>query len=476
MSNFKMIKIICRCLVVGTLFISNNGFSQTTLSCDFVDSRNKLKTIQYNWKTSNTISPINGFTMISGPHERVNIVRPLGGKFDRKTNTKLISEDTYKWDGTKYYYDWEPLKKILDNVLKQTKVHQVVLDNPSWAFQRGLNLSEKDEFDTYGNPWAPNDAVAWNTYIKAMLNELIKTYGREQVAQWRYCVGREIGTPGHWRSGEAAFFAHYKNTVQAIKEVLPEAIVGTHLLWASDKNSYGQNFIPWCKANGVKYDFLAISYYPKYTSAKAVNMDSVYKYDIAPLIELPDWDKNASFEIHEYALIEAMINHTAIRAPALHRNIFPLMMAKMIYEKNLGDVFVWSDAPIYTETLRLLKGLKGHNYYKSKKQGQAQQAGNLIDAIFSRADNLYEITAYNYNANPKADKQEPLILTAKIPVPQGTAIKYRVGKYTNSDTKVMWSDWKTGKTSKTDDKGNSLVVLNEEIPVFSYYKYEIMTE
>jgi len=469
-------KTKCKLFVVlVALLMSNYGFSQTTLTCDFSNPQNEPKVIQYNWNTYNTISPINDFGMVKGPHERVNIVRPLGGKINA-AKEKLISEDTYKWDGTKYYYDWEPLKKIINNVLAKTKVYQIVLDNPSWAFQRGLNLAVNDEIDTYGNPWAPNDPVAWNTYIQAMLNELIKTYGREQVGKWRYCVGREIGTPGHWRSGEAAFFAHYKNTEQAIRKVLPEAKVGTHLLWASNKKSYGQNFIPWCKANGAKYDFLGISYYPKYTSTKSVDMDTVYNLDIKPLIELPEWNKNASFEIHEYALIEAMVNHKAIRAPVLHRNIFPIMMAKMIFEKNLGDVFVWSDAPVYIEPMLLLKGLEGHAYYRSNKKGQPQKAGNMINAIFSRAENLYEITAYNYNADTLANNDEPLILTATLPVPEGTGIKYRIEKYTNSDMKVNWSTWNTGKTGEAEGRGNSVVTFNDEIPAFSYLKYEIVIE
>lgn len=471
-------KIYIQLLLLIIMLIAVNGFSQTTLTCDFTNSTNRLKTIQYHWNTYNSISPINSFRLMSGPYERVNVVRPLGGKYDRKTGMKLISEDTYKWDGEKYYYDWEPLKKIINNVINKTELYQLVLDNPSWAFQRGLNLEEKDSFDTYGNPWAPNDAVAWANYIKAMLHELIKTYGREKVGKWRYCIGREIGTPGHWRSGETAFFEHYKNTEKVIREVLPEAQVGTHLLWGSDRNSYGQKFIPWSKANGAKYDFLGISYYPKYTSIKSVSMDSVYKRDIAPLIELPEWNKKASFEIHEYALIEAMVNHQAIRAPVLHRNIFPLMMAKLLYEKNLGDVFVWSDAPVYKKSLILLKNLKGHDYYSSKKEGIPQIKGSMIDAIFSKsdADNLYEITAYHYNANPDVIGKDSLKLVATLPITAKKGIKYRVGRYIDSEVGLQWSSWEELKTKMIIDDKKSIVSFYEAIPAFSYLKYEILVE
>ena len=449
-----------------------------TLECDFSDSANRRQTMRYLWNIYNKIAPVESFEMISGPHEFVNIVRPLGGKVVKGTNTKMISDDTYKWDGKKYFYDWAPLKKQIDHVLEKAKIYQLLLDNPSWAFQRGLELEGKDATDVYGNPWAPDDPEAWATYIKAMLNELITTYGRERVGQWRYCVGREIGTPGHWRSGEKAFFDHYKNTEKAVREVLPEAKVGTHLLWASDPNSYGQNFIPWCKENGSRYDFMAISYYPKYRNKNRVDMEHVYSVDIAPLVELPEWNPDATFEIHEYALIKDMVNHRAVRAPALHRNVFKLMMAKMIYEKNLGDVFVWADAPVYTETLRLLKGLEGHAYYKSTKRGHPQKTGNMIDAIFSKdeAKRLYTVSAYNYNADSEEDNEEPLRLAATLPVPVGTGIKYRVGKYTSYHMSVKWSSWKTGTTREIAGGKNSVATFSEKIPAFSFLKYEITTD
>jgi hypothetical protein len=462
-------------LIGSALFLGMNSFSKTTLACDFSNPGNVQKTMRYHWNTFNAISPSPTFEMIPGPHSQVNIVRPLGGRIDRRTNKKLISEDTYKWDGTNYVYDWVPLKKQLDRVLEQTEIHQLVLDNPSWAFQRGLNLTEKQSVDTYGNPWAPNDAEAWATYIKAMLNELIQTYGREKVGSWRYCVGREIGTPGHWQSGEQAFFDHYKNTEQAVREVLPEAQVGTHLLWASSKHSYGQNFIPWCKENGARYDFLGISYYPKYRSKDRVDMDHFYAVDIAPLVESPDWNTQATFEFHEFALIEDMVNHKAIRAPELHRNVFPLMMAKMVYEKDLHDVFVWSDAPVYTEIMKLLKGMEGHTYYESTKQGEPQHPGNMIDAIFSRDGNVYEITAYNYTADSEAENNEPLLLAAAIPVPAKTPFKYRVGVYTKEVKTPLWSDWKNGKTSPMNDQKKSAVTFQTEMPTLSYLKYEIST-
>jgi hypothetical protein len=47
------------------------------------------------------------FKMPVGDNPQINIVRLLGGK--SKNGKMLVEEDTYKWDGQKFVYDWEPL-------------------------------------------------------------------------------------------------------------------------------------------------------------------------------------------------------------------------------------------------------------------------------------------------------------------------------------------------------------------------------
>jgi len=42
--------------------------------------------------------------------------------------------------------------------------------------------------------------------------------------------------------------------------------------------------------------------------------------------------------------------------------------------------------------------------------------------------------------------------------------------------KVNWSTWNTGKTGEAEGRGNSVVTFNDEIPAFSYLKYEIVIE
>lgn len=462
-------------LALAFFFITIPGFSQITLECDYASSANRRQPLHYNWDIFNRISPINGFNRPADTNAGITVVRPLGGK--SKNDKKVIDEDTYKWDGEKYYYDWAPLKKQIDNVTKEYRMYQLVTDNPPWAFLRGLDIEGGEAVETYGNPWPPNDPKAWSLYIQAMMQELVKTYGREKVEQWRYCVGREIGTPGHWRAGKLAFFKHYKNTVEAIHRVVPNATVGTHFLWSSSKHPYGVDFVKWCKENDVHYDFIGVSYYPFYNQIKRVDMDHVYKVDFAPIKDIPEWNSAATLEIHEFALIKSMSarGNSFKSAPKGHQESFTVMLAKMMYEHDMINIFRWgSGANMVAEKAFL--AMKGNIYYASSRQGAPNSEGNMVDAVFARDESKkqYNIMAYNYNADPKSQNSESVRIVTSLPVPPGTEIRYRnaVNKYNSLD----WSSWKTEKTKAGKNATESVASFLTDIPVFSFAKFEIIAE
>lgn len=462
-------------LLAAFFFIATIGFSEITLECDYASSANRGKPMHYHWDIINRISPVEGINLPIGSNPCINVVRPLGGK--SRGDKKLIEEDTYKWDGEKYYYDWAPLKKQINNVISKARLYQLMIDNPPWAFQRGIDLKGGKEVETYGNAWPPNDPNAWSLYIQAMLRELIKTYGREQVEQWRYCIGREIGTEGHWCAGRLAFFEHYKNTENAIRAVLPNAKVGTHFLWGSSKNPYGTDFVKWCKENKVHYDFIGVSYYPFYNKIKRVDMDHVYKVDFAPIKDIPEWNPAAILEIHEFALITSMNSkgNGFESAPAAHQESFTVMLAKMMYEKDMVDVFRWGSGE-YKLAEQAFLAMKGNAYYASSKQGAPISSGNMVNAVFARdpSGKQYNVMVYNYNANADSKDSEPVRIVTTIPVPPDTEIKYRNAIYEKNS--LNWSVWKTAKTSVGENAAGSVVSFLTHIPVFSFVKYEIAAE
>lgn len=428
--------------------------------------------MHYHWNVSNRISPMRSFKIPVGENPSITIVRPLGGK--SRGGQKLIDEDTYKWDGTAYVYDWEPLKKQIDTVRKRAAIHQILIDNPPWAFQRGLAINEEDRVETYGNAWPPNDPAAWSRYIQAMLEGLVSTYGKDQVEQWRYCIGREIGTKGHWRGTMLEFFEHYRITERAIHSVLPNAKVGTHFLWATSKNSFGPDFVKWCKQNDVRYDFIGVSYYPFYDKLNRVDLDYVYKADFAPIKDIPEWNPSATLEIHEFALISKMSSegNSFDNAPRDHQESFTVMLAKMMYEHDMIDIFRWGDGSDKLAEQSFLS-MEKNRYYKSSKLGDPTHEGNMVDAVFAHDElkNQYNIIMANYNAAPKSKGVEPIRVKTTLPVSPGTAMRFRNAIY--SDGRLDWSEWNTVKTTPKLGSASSEVEIRVQLKSFSFQKIEI---
>lgn len=463
---------------VSTVIILNlDAFSQITLESDFSTTSNRGESMQFHWDVFNRISPGGEISIGGNQKVRICVVRPLGGK--AANGRKLIEEDTYKWDGQKYYYDWKPLKDQINSIIANEQLFTFLIDNLPWAFQRGIDRQGRPEIETYGNAWGPNDPEAWATYIKAMLNEMIKTYGRQQVAQWRYCIGREVGTPGHWQEGQAAFFEHYRNTEKAVRAVIPEAKVGTHFLWASSNYSYGPDFVKWSKANKSPYDFIGVSFYPFYDKIGRVDLDEVYRKDFAPIKDQPDWNPAATLELHEYALISSLNvqGNGFTRPTAQYTESFNVMLTKMMYENGMQDVYQWGSTTT-SPALQAFREMTGHTYYKNSKRGAPQSQGNMINAIFSRDEGKkkFNIVAYSYNADPGAKISETVNIVARVPSLPNTDISYRIAEYRNSDRRAQWSDWKKSRTLPDANSKYSVFTHSANLEPFSFYKLEIIAD
>lgn len=454
------------------------AYPQIALESDFSLPANMRETMRFHWDIFNRISPDGGLSVPKGDNTGVCLVRPLGGK--ATNGQKDLSEDTYKWNGTDYYYDWAPLKKQINSVLAEADLFQLMIDNAPWAFQRGVDRNGFPEIDTYGNAWPPNDPKAWADYIKAMLEELIKTYGRQEVGKWQFCIGREIGTGGHWRAGQAAFFEHYGITEKAIRQVLPDAKVGAHFLWASAPNSYGPAFVKWCKANASRYDFIGVSYYPFYDQANRVDIGKVYKNDFAPIKDQPDWNPSATLEIHEFALIKSMnqAGNGFVSASSAYQESFSIMLAKMMHENGMNKVFRWGSGDSKSPALQAMAELQGSNYYTSSSRGTVQSEGSMVNAIFARnvVRKQYDAVAYNYNANPGALGPEVVDFRITLPALAGTNLKYRTASYQKATGTLQWSAWLDGKTLPGTRESQSVFTLGAKVESFSFLRLQMIPE
>lgn len=448
------------------------AFANITLECDFTSAADQGQPMHYHWGISNRISPMRGMNQPVGEEPLINIVRPLGGK--SKNGQMLIDEDTYRWDGRKYIYDWAPLKQQIKTVQRSAKVYQLMIDNPPWAFQRGIDLKGEPAIETYGNAWPPNDPEAWATYIQELLKELVRTYGKETVEQWRYCIGREIGTKGHWRGTMLEFFEHYRITEQAIHAIVPKAKVGTHYLWASSKHSFGPDFVRWCHQHKVRYDFIGVSYYPFYHRKERVDMQHVYEVDFSPIKDIPEWNPSATLEIHEFALITSMSKkgNSFENAPDDHQESFTVMLAKMMYEHDMVDIFRWGSGKGKIAEQTFL-GMQGNRYFRNSKKGEPATDGNMVDAVFAHDEqnHQYNMMVASYNADPQHRKAERVEIKTRLPLPPGSTVTMRNAIYENE--RLEWSDWKTVKTTARAGSVASSLEFDIELAPFSFQKVEI---
>lgn len=427
--------------------------------------------MHYHWNISNRISPSRAFKIPVGEEPLINVVRPLGGK--SKNGEKLLAEDTYKWDGSNYVYDWAPLKKQIANVQSRATLYQLLIDNPPWAFQRGLDFKGEPEVETYGNAWPPNDPEAWASYLQAMMRELIKSYGREQVEKWRYCIGREIGTAGHWRGTREEFFQHYQNTERAIHAVVPQAQVGTHFLWGSSRNAFGPDFVKWCHQHKVRYDFVGVSYYPFYQRKERTEMEHVYAVDFAPMKDIPEWNSAATLEIHEFALIKTMSakGNSYEVAPKDYRESFTVMLAKMMYEHEMFDVFRWGTGRDQLAEQALLE-MENNLYYTSSQEGSPSEKGGQVSAIFCEDESAqhYAVLVASYNVQATSKAVEPVTIGAQIPLPPETKMERRTAIYQAGELK--WSEWESFTTEGAPNSQRSQVECKLQLEPFSFQKVE----
>nr|WP_268820171.1 hypothetical protein [Paraglaciecola sp. G1-23] len=432
----------------------------TILQADFSQTENQIGTVFDFFDVSvrtHKGSP-NSTPATFGRRAKVNTVRMLGGWSD-----KNLEADTYKWDGEKYVYDFEQATKRIDSWLaKDWDIFQIVLDNPPWAFQHGftfvdtpngVNYLKKDQVGVYGNPLPPNDANAWQQYIHAFMQHLVATYGEEKVLQWRFRVGSEIDTrPQHWAATRQAFFDHYQNTVTAVHAVLPDAQIGVHFREASftskyidytgnTEDSYATHFVSWAKKYNVPYDFFAVSYYPHITKKHELDMQRVYQHDMAPITEHPDFNANASFEIHEFKFIIKMKRAGFESVATSHASAFFAMLSKLMLEKNIQNVFQWGTAKNGSYipeamTQLALHPMVGNQLYANQVIRKPQIAGNLIDGIFTKHPDkdLYQVLTFNFNKdNLDYQQAEQTQIKVVLDKPAGTKYRYRVANIDSSN-------------------------------------------
>ncbi len=493
------------------LFISLLSFSfcyanaQVTLSADFTNSANQKKPLFDVWDVANRISPTNGANV--NDQLAVNTIRMVAG-INKKINGKNVPNldyDPVTYDETlgKYVYNWAPFLSRINNIRKnRTTIYQIVIDQVPWAFQRGykfipagerdsIHFREDERITNYGNSLPPFDKVAYAEFIKAMMAELVSTYGKKEVLSWRFRVGSEIETPDHWKGTEQDFIEHYANSVKAVLAVLPEATIGLHtrepgfvykkgtvLNYKGEPiKSFAKGLIEYCAKNNIKYDFWGVSEYILINSKERRDVVTKYEELFAPLVDHPQWNKKAVLDIMEYAVIIGMSapdGGSYLNSVTSHTDVADIVFSHVFYkneDKGLENVFRWGQRPNDTEDVGvdMLRSMVGKTRFLTKITGKALTKTNQLDAIFSQ-DNKgkkFDVLIYNFNSNSlDYVKEEAIIVSFTSDLPAGSKLKYRslsYGKAQNKFQNFLEKEPKSGWVLPSfDRKGSPNRILNKE--------------
>lgn len=305
--------------------------------------------------------------------DSLTVVRLLGGWDYRKKRGELNGQkeaDLVYIKKGKLYYRWELLAKRLDPYIDAGYTSlTLVLDNIPWAFPKKAKIAK------YGQVAPPYDLKKWETFLDAMLHELVRIYGYDTVKHFRFRLGTEWQAKHRFSGTNKNFTDLYFSTYKIIKKILPNAKFGPFNHGGGKgqlkKNNINMaNFIRQItnKNNTIcpQIDFLPISSY--YIVKKQHNnhmrkiLDKKIKMDNNYIKELSTYtDRNFSKEIHEFGLLNYNAQGIRSNEPGVRGAAWEMYILQNMLENNISKLYHWHTVDKVTKNKYLLQG-NGWNY------------------------------------------------------------------------------------------------------------------
>ncbi len=474
--NYGIQRYLRKGVVLGMFLTTAFSFAQSSLRVDYTNSEDRRGRTFNWWDIENKIfsgrieredeSQVDN----GGRARRMNFVRTLGGWRTRGEQTRDFRGQLAFFRDGEYVYDpSRMINKIREYRANGFRIHQIVLDNPPWVFQRGITFvpdEERNDIDYlestrilgFGNGIPPNSNFRWRIFVRTVLEGLVEEFGQETVEGWRFRIGSEIETPDHWAGTEQQFFVHYRTAAEEVRRVIPNAKVGLHLReidfvfrrnGVPQRNYRGQiiqsfanNFVDFASENNVPYDFVGFSYYPFFDRERNLNPIEFFDEGVAPIRSKPNFNTDADIEFHEFWLYTNFLdnpNVSFVDAGTSHGAAFMVKLARLAYERNVRKVHQWSYDPIgrllspQRMGMRLLSEIVNQDRYRYTSTIDTRN-DNSIDAVFTRtgsgAGRRFNGIISNYSHRPNyADQDERVVVNMVLPLATGTNYEYRVTTY-----------------------------------------------
>jgi xylan 1,4-beta-xylosidase len=143
---------------------------------------------------------------------------------------------------------------------------------------RALASGNASVFRYQANITPPHDLAQWGELVRRLAAHWVERYGLDEVATWPFEVWNEPNLGRFWSGDQAAYFALYDTTAQALKAVDVRLQVGGP---ASAANVWLGDFVAHCAAGGVACDFISTHYYPTDAFGR-VDRDTATQLEHAP--------------------------------------------------------------------------------------------------------------------------------------------------------------------------------------------------
>ena len=172
--------------------------------------------------------------------------------------------------------NWQNIDRVYDGLLERGVKPFVEL-----SFMPKHLASGTAAFGFYrGNVTPPNDMAEWGMFIKAFTQHLVDRYGIDEVRGWMFEVWNEPNLKFFWLGTQEQYFDLYRETVNAIKSVDNQLIVGgpstSAIQWIPE-------FLAYAEKNNLPVDFVSTHIYAADNQKKIFGKDKAYSQnDIIP--------------------------------------------------------------------------------------------------------------------------------------------------------------------------------------------------
>ncbi len=264
----------------------------------------------------------------------------------------------------------------------------------------------------------PSDYDKWALLVSETVKHAIDRYGLDEVKKWRFEVWNEPNLGSFWHGTQEEYFKLYKYSVNAIKVIDQDLLVGGPSTSGADFREdlgYLKDFIKFCENANLPVDFFTAHPYPTYWPLDIDGNEQMgyMSKDVCSefLDNIKDIVDNSKFKGAEIHLTEW--NTSPSPRDLIHDTEFPASFILYNITQNFGKVDslgFWTFTDIFEENgpgewpfhggfgLINQDGIKKPAYYAYKFLSELGDEIISIDnnKIVSKTDDDYTVILWNY--------------------------------------------------------------------------------